>query len=95
MTGLVAVGQPFAGGWGDGEGQAGDGLDFGRAAGFVEGDRAVEGVGVGQGQVGHLFGRGAFDQCLNGGGCAEEGIVGVDFEVGEGQDRCLGDAGCV
>lgn len=64
VAGLVAVGQPRLRRHSNGQGQAKDGLDVGRTAGPVKGNRPIEDIGVGQGQVSHLFGRGPFYQFL-------------------------------
>ncbi len=60
-----------------------DGHDPGLPAGAVKGHHAVEGVEVGQGQVGHAPGGGPRCQAGHRRRAAEQGIVGMDVQVGE------------
>ena len=58
-------------------------LDLGRATGAGKGHGAVEGVGVGERQMGQSIATGAGGQLRNGWRRAEQGEVRVDFQVGE------------
>ena len=66
--------------------QADDGLDAGLLGSMIELDHAEHGAMVGDGQGGHVHLLGALDQLLDVREAVQQGVFGVDVQVGEGHE---------